>query len=568
MGQLDLTRHIKWSADDDFYYGSIETVGPAGVIGTLEAKISRPWVYETAMAIRKRLMQTAPRGVNVGAWTNLSDPARFRKLCQSVANERVKAQIVEKYKRQGVTPMPWFGPWTLVTADAAYELVVAAQAGDEAALAQLDRIRAHAESGEPRAMEALAKINAVAKLVVKGLPKPSILAQHMMLRPASAQLALPPARPRRPARRLPELPPQEFGEPEDENEPEDPEEITHVNPSEDEIEFGADLGWIANQFVSVDGARWSWSGEGGTDKIVGEVRTLKSLRGGTLTLSKGELLELIKEGELTPISGAEVAGLSPEQKAQVGVLGARSRARGKVLRQQRSAPKPKGGVPSSKGAPARRPPPPTGKKVTAPPAPPPPPSPAGTTSSTTGTATVPMLAPRLLATSKAPLVAPVAAAAAAAAAAASTRVPGLLYPGDYGYPLTPGMPGYGSPVAGNPYSSVPQGYPGGGGGDMGSSGGGGGGGGGEFPDEGAQGGDGGGDMAGSFDAPDVLDDDLPTDGDGNVVFPEEDEQPMDGAQYAEEVSQSTDGSDVAAGATDDGGPDVFPDEGAQPAGPR
>jgi hypothetical protein len=562
MGQLDLTRHIKWSADDDWYYGSIETVGPDGVIGTLEAKISRPWVYETAMAIRKRLMQTAPAGVNVGAWTNVSDPARFQKLCQSVANERVKAQIVEKYKRHGVTPMPWFGPWTPATADAAYELVVAAQAGDDSALAQLDRIRAHAEAGHPRAMEALAKINAVAKMVVKGLPKPSVLAQHMVLKaPAPLPALTPPARPPRPTRRpppalpaLPALPPEDEDEDEDEEiEGDDamgtPQETgdhhvemnefgpADVSPSEEDIEFGKDLGWVADKFVSVDGAQWSWTGEGGTDKIVGETRGLRSVRGGELKLSKMELLELIKEGELTPVSGTEVAGLNPAQRRQVVKLTTQSKSRSSALRQQRSTQRAQ-----KKSSTVRK-------------------TARGTVSaSTPASPTVPRKTIAAIRPTAAASI-PTSPAAAAAAAAQPVRIPGLLYPGDVGYPLLPGMPGYGSPVAGQPYAGVPQGYPGSG--DMG--GGGGGGGTESFPDEDAQGG--GGDMAGSFDAPDVLEDDLPTDGDGNVVFPEEGDQPMDGAQYPEEVSQSTEtGAAADEGGGDGDGPDVFPGEGSQPAG--
>lgn len=131
------------------------------------------------------------------------------------------------------------------------------------------------------------------------------------------------------------------------------------------------------------------------------------------------------------------------------------------------------------------------------------------------------------------------------------RIPGMLYPGDPGYPLYPGQPGYGTPIAGSAFAGLPQQMP---------MGGGGGGGGGEFQDEGGGGG-GGGEWGG--DSPEDFEESLPHDAEGNVTFPEEGDT-ADGAQYPEEIAQS---SDVDAGAgADDEGPDVFPDEGAQPPG--
>ena len=150
----------------------------------------------------------------------------------------------------------------------------------------------------------------------------------------------------------------------------------------------------------------------------------------------------------------------------------------------------------------------------------------------------------------------VATPAAAPVVPTTTRIPGMLYPGDPGYPLMPGMPGYGTPIAGSAFAGFPQNFSGG---DMG--GGGGGGGGGDFPDEGSGGGDEGGEWGG--DSPDDFEESLPHDAEGNVTFPAEGDT-ADGAQYPEEIAQSSD-ADAGAGA-DDEGPDVFPDEGAQPAG--
>jgi hypothetical protein len=176
---LDLTSRIEWSTDDDYYYASVQLATPDGQIGTVEVRVDRPWVVQTAQAVRQRLLATAPAGVDVGAWRNTADPARFVKLCQYVAGEEVKRQLTEQVKRDGVVIAPWFGEWTTATADAAYRMIRAAQAGDETSIQQLERIRECAEAGDPAAAKALQMINSVAKLVARDLPPPSVVASQI-----------------------------------------------------------------------------------------------------------------------------------------------------------------------------------------------------------------------------------------------------------------------------------------------------------------------------------------------------------------------------------------------------
>ena len=187
---LDLTQHVEWSSDDDYYYATVELRTPDGQLGTVEVRVDRPWVIQTAQAVRKRLLATAPAGVDVGAWKNPSDPARFVKLCQHIAGEEVKRQITEQVKRDGIVIAPWFGEWTTATADAAYRLVQAAQAGDDVSVQQLERIRECAEIGDPAAAKALGMINSVAKLVARNLPPPSVVATRVAVEGG----ALPPSR--------------------------------------------------------------------------------------------------------------------------------------------------------------------------------------------------------------------------------------------------------------------------------------------------------------------------------------------------------------------------------------
>ena len=211
---LDLAQHVEWSQDDDYYYATVELRTPDNQIGTVEVRIDRPWVIRTAQAVRQRLLATAPAGVDVGAWRNPSDPARFQKLCRYVAGAEVKRQLAEQVQRDGIVIAPWFGEWTTATADAAYKLICAARAGDEVSIQQLDRIRECAEAGDPAAAHALGMINSVAKLVARNLPPPSVVAARLpsigavprrravpARRPAPPRRQQPPARRKAPARR-------------------------------------------------------------------------------------------------------------------------------------------------------------------------------------------------------------------------------------------------------------------------------------------------------------------------------------------------------------------------------
>jgi hypothetical protein len=333
----------------------------------------------------------------------------------------------------------------------------------------------------------------------------------------------------------------------------DPDELreAQANPSADEIEFGKALGWLANKFVSVDGAQWLWTGESKIDDLKREVRVLKSNKGKTLEVAQGEVIELVKEGELTPVAGTEVSevGGNPSLRQRAESLRKRSEANRRGLQSRRSA------------APAATKPARTsgGRPVSS--------SPTGPTvsSKTTAASIASNVAARVTqpAGAKSPLrvvpprmpgaAAAAVATAAATAAAVQPRLQGFLYPGDIGYPFLPGQPGYGTPFSpGGFMGGAPQGMQGGGGGGGGGDEGGGGGGGGSGDEYGGG-------------SPADYEESLPHDAEGNVVFPDEGDEPMVPGQYAEESSQATD-ADAGGDVGDDGGPDVYPDEGGQPPG--
>lgn len=213
----DINQHAEWSADDDYYYATVELRTADGQIGVVEVRVSRPWVVKTARAVRRKLCAGAPAGVNVGGWCDDADPERFGKLCRYVAGEEVKRQLADRAKQDAIIIAPWFGEWTTATADAAYHMIQAAKAGDDASLDQLDRLREHAQAGDPAARKALDMVNSVAKLVARGLPPPSVVAARRPTvgalparrRPPPLRTA-PARRPSRPparTRSLPALPP-------------------------------------------------------------------------------------------------------------------------------------------------------------------------------------------------------------------------------------------------------------------------------------------------------------------------------------------------------------------------
>lgn len=82
------------------------------------------------------------------------------------------------------TTARWFEPWSWAVWDAAYALIVRAGEGDAKAKGELDAIRKHAARGNKQAVMAKRRFDAVAKLVEKGLSKPSeFVRQHKTQRP-------------------------------------------------------------------------------------------------------------------------------------------------------------------------------------------------------------------------------------------------------------------------------------------------------------------------------------------------------------------------------------------------
>lgn len=65
-------------------------------------------------------------------------------------------------------------PWPMTIWDMAYQYLVRAGQGDAKAKAEVDGIKAAAAQGDPRAAQVKTNFDAVAKMIIKGLPKPSV----------------------------------------------------------------------------------------------------------------------------------------------------------------------------------------------------------------------------------------------------------------------------------------------------------------------------------------------------------------------------------------------------------
>lgn len=173
MGDHGFSGTVRWSVDGDRYLGSIDYDTPAGPV-TLSASIPRAAVFAMASQIRDRLVNTAPPGVDIGAWDDPYDQERFGKIVRQVAHEQLRMKIAQQMRKHGVvTASPWLGEWSLTTADRAYDLIEAAGSGDEVARGQLDAIRRAASRGVPEAVHALEMFNVVARMVANGAPHPS-----------------------------------------------------------------------------------------------------------------------------------------------------------------------------------------------------------------------------------------------------------------------------------------------------------------------------------------------------------------------------------------------------------
>ena len=176
MGTHGFAGEVRWSTDGEQYLGSIDFQTPAGPV-VLSASIPRAAVFAIAQRIRSRLVETAPPEVDVGAWSNLYDQERFGKIASQVAHEQLRLKLAEQIRKHGVvSASPWFGEWSLTTADRAYDLIVAAGEGDDVCRGQLDAIREAAQAGVPEAVHALGMFNVVAKMVADDLPYPSEMA--------------------------------------------------------------------------------------------------------------------------------------------------------------------------------------------------------------------------------------------------------------------------------------------------------------------------------------------------------------------------------------------------------
>ena len=205
MGEIRIPEHahaVRWAREGDWYVGELTADTEQGNVFKITARVSRPLVIEAAARLREQLRAQAPADVNVGAWADLRGAAQGD-LHRYVLEEMFMGQVNDQVARRGwVDRPPWFGPWTADTVVRAYQLILAAQDRDPLAVVQLDRIRAGALDGNPTCVEALAKFDAVGRLIARGM---SLEAVRATLGAGAELGALPGRRPAppKPVRRVP-----------------------------------------------------------------------------------------------------------------------------------------------------------------------------------------------------------------------------------------------------------------------------------------------------------------------------------------------------------------------------
>ena len=171
-----LDRAVRWSRDGDSYFGEVELADEHGEVARLTGRVSRSRALALMDHLRAQLARQAPAGVNVGAWANVNGPSQAD-LHAYILGEELRRDLAEQVQRRGwLAKPPWFGPWDVDVVTRAYRLIVAAQAGDPFATRQLGSIRAAALDGSPPAREALAKFQAVGRIIARGMTLQAMLA--------------------------------------------------------------------------------------------------------------------------------------------------------------------------------------------------------------------------------------------------------------------------------------------------------------------------------------------------------------------------------------------------------
>lgn len=169
----DFQGKVRWSGDEDHYIGTIDVNGRHGEVFTLSASIPRSSVVAKALHRWNVCAATAPGGVAVGE-ASADNPA-FGRLVNFYAVDALKAALGAKIRRYGHRAIvPWFGRWTPAICDSAWLRIKAARAGDHLAQEEILGI-AQAAKHDVRAREAHRMFQAIHVLVVRGLPKPSML---------------------------------------------------------------------------------------------------------------------------------------------------------------------------------------------------------------------------------------------------------------------------------------------------------------------------------------------------------------------------------------------------------
>ncbi len=96
---------------------------------------------------------------------DIIDPLHLRDLATTrVSGKKLRVQINARWLARS---------WTMPTWDAAYALLESAGKGDKEAKKEIDAIKLAAHGGNADAQAAKVNLDAVSKLIIKGLPKPS-----------------------------------------------------------------------------------------------------------------------------------------------------------------------------------------------------------------------------------------------------------------------------------------------------------------------------------------------------------------------------------------------------------
>jgi hypothetical protein len=160
------------------YRAALEVSLNDGEIAKLVVEVPRTEAVDRVAQRIKQIVESAPVGADLTAWyadgRDGGEPgAGYLKLVAHEGRAMVmeRAAVMVKQRRLPALVKEFCGEWTTATADRAHAFLSQARAGDVLNLGVLQALQVWAEGGDPRAQQAVRRLNFINEGVAKGLPR-------------------------------------------------------------------------------------------------------------------------------------------------------------------------------------------------------------------------------------------------------------------------------------------------------------------------------------------------------------------------------------------------------------